>query len=89
MEINSQQILSRLIIKKPAKNEERKRLIDKLSEASGWSKKSIHFQTLGFPDNWLKDALEHCLHFSNPKARNAKLKEFLRSCKFSPSPKTK
>ena len=73
--------LEKFKIKKPAKNAERLELIEKISEASGWSKKSIHFQTLGFPDSWLKDALEHCLHFSDPKARNAKLKEFLNNCK--------
>lgn len=64
-------------VKKPAKNEERKRLIEKISEATGWSKKSVHFSTLKFPDSWLQDALNHCLHFSNPKLRNMKFKEFI------------
>lgn len=69
--------LERFQIKKPAKNEERKRLISELSDASGWSKKSIHFKTLGLPDSWLQDALNECRYFSNPKLRNKKLSEFL------------
>ena len=70
-----------LKIKKPAKNENRLRLVDRLSEVTGWSKKSIHFQTLKFPDSWLEDALSHCQHYSDPKARNAKFKEFIQSTK--------
>lgn len=73
----SQFNIENLKVKKPAKNEERKRLIEKLHECTGWAKKSIHFSTLKFPDSWLQDALEHCLHFSDPKARNAKFKEFI------------
>jgi hypothetical protein len=70
--------IERFKLKKPAKNEERKRLIEKLSEATGWTKKSIHFQTLHFPDTWLQDALSYCLHYTDAKARNAKLKEFIK-----------
>ena len=73
--------LSKFQVKAPAKNEERKRLISELSEVSGWSKKSIYFQTLGFPDSWLHDALNECRHFSSPSLRNKKLKEFINKCK--------
>jgi hypothetical protein len=41
--------LERFKIKKPAKNEERKRLIQELSDTTGWNKKSIYFSTVGFP----------------------------------------
>lgn len=71
--------LEKFKVKKPAKNEERKRLIEKISEATGWSKKSVHFQTLHFPDSWLKDALESCLHYTDAKTRNYHLKEFIKS----------
>ena len=64
-------------VKKPRKNEERLILIDRLSTITGWAKKSIHFQTLHFPDSWLYDIIQYCEHYSNPKLRNAKLKEFI------------
>jgi hypothetical protein len=69
--------LERFKIKKPAKNEERKRLIQELSDTTGWNKKSIYFSTVGFPDSWLQDALNDCKHYSNPKMRNKMFKEFI------------
>ena len=73
--------LSRFKVKKEAKNENRKRLISELSETSGWSKRSIHFSTLHFPDSWLEDALKECRFYSNPKLRNMKFKEFINKTK--------
>jgi len=64
-------------VKKPRKNEERLILIERLSEITGWAKKSIHFQTLHFPDSWLQDIIYYCEIYSNPKLRNMKLKEFI------------
>ena len=61
-------------VKKPAKNENEKRLIDKLSEVSGWNKRAIYFQV---PHNRLEEAIEYVIHYSNPKLRNKKLGEFL------------
>ncbi len=72
----SQYDLTKFKVKKPAKNEERKRLIQALADATGWNKRSIHFSTLHFPDTWLQDALNYCQPFSNPKMRNLKFKEF-------------
>jgi hypothetical protein len=62
---------------KPRKNAERLYLIERLSTITGWAKKSIYFQTIKFPDKWLYDIIDYCEHFSSPKARNAKLKEFI------------
>lgn len=73
--------LDKFQVKKPSKNEERKVLIEKLSEATGWSKKSIYFQTLHFPDTWLKDALESCLYFTDIKTRNYYLTKFIKESK--------
>lgn len=73
--------LKKFKVQKPAKNENRKRLIQLLADASGWTTKSIHFQTLHFKDEWLEDALKECRFYSNPKLRNLKLKEFLTACK--------
>ena len=73
--------LKKFKIKKPAKNEKRKELIARLSEITGWSKKSIHFQTLNFPDDWLQNIIDYCQHYSNPKLRNLKLKEFITNSK--------
>lgn len=73
--------LDKFKVKKPSKNEERKRLIEKISEATGWSKKSVHFQTLHFPDTWLQDALQACLHFTEQKTRNYHFKEFIKGTK--------
>ena len=64
-------------VKKPRKNEERLILIDRLSTITGWAKKSIHFQTINMPDKWLYDIIQYCEHYSNPKLRNMKLKEFI------------
>jgi hypothetical protein len=64
-------------IKKPRKNEERLYLIERLSTITGWTKKSIYFQTIKFPDNWLRDIIDYCEHYSNPALRNKKLKEFI------------
>jgi len=64
-------------VKKPRKNEERLILIERLSEITGWAKKSIYFQTIKFPDSWLQDIISFCEHFSNPKLRNLKMKEFI------------
>ncbi len=69
--------LQRYTVKKPRKNEERIRLIDRLSTITGWQKKSIYFQTIKFPDKWLYDIIDYCEHYSNPKLRNMKLKEFI------------
>ena len=68
-------------VKKPRKNEERLILIDRLSTITGWAKKSIYFQTIKFPDNWLYDIIQYCEHFSNPKLRNLKMKEFINKSK--------
>lgn len=75
MEINLD--ITKFKVVKPRKNEERIRLIERLSEISGWAKKSIYFQTIKFPDKWLYDIIDYCEHFSNPKLRNMKLKEFI------------
>jgi hypothetical protein len=77
MDINPHQILSKYTVKKPPKNRDRLELIDKLSTATGRTKRSIYFSVMDFPNSWLTDALNHCLHFSDPKARNAKLTEFI------------
>lgn len=82
MEI-SKDYLSKFKIKKPAKNEERKRLVQELADTTGWNTRSIHFSTLHFPDSWLKDALTHCKHYSNPKMRNKMFKEFINQTKIS------
>ena len=66
-----------LQIVKSRKDSERQEYIGKLAEATGRTKKSIYFSFIGMPDSWLKDALEHCLHFQDIKARNYKLKEWL------------
>lgn len=68
-------------VKKPARNEERKRLIQELSDTTGRSTKSIYFQTIHFPDSWLKDALDECKHYSNPKMRNKMFGEFISKSK--------
>jgi hypothetical protein len=69
--------LDKFKIKKPRKNEDRLKLIERLSEISGWAKKSIYFQTIKFPDKWLYDIIQYCEHYSNPKLRNKKLSEFI------------
>ena len=69
--------ITKFKVVKPRKNEERIMLIDRLSTITGWAKKSIYFQTIKFPDKWLYDIIDYCEHFSNPKLRNAKLKEFI------------
>lgn len=73
--------LTKFKVKKPAKNEERKRLVEKLSECTGRTKKSIHFSTLIFPESWLQDALNYCLHFTEIKTRNYKFGEFIKLTK--------
>lgn len=73
--------LEKFKVKKKQKNQDRLDLIERISVSTGWNKKSIHFSTLNFPDSWLQDALNHCLHFSNPKLRNMKFKEFINSTK--------
>lgn len=65
----------------PRKDSNRQELICKLSEATGRTKKSIYFSFIGMPDTWLKDALSHCLHYTDIKARQAKLTEFLNNTK--------
>lgn len=67
--------------KKAPKNSERLRLIDRLSEVTGRSKKSVHFSTLKWPDSWLLDALNHCEPYSNPKMRNKMFGEFVAATK--------
>lgn len=75
--------LKKFVIKKPRKDDDRRELIEKLSNATGWAKKSIHFSTLHFPTSWLHDALQACLHFSDIKARNFKFKEFINETKLN------
>lgn len=70
-----------LKVVKPRKNEERLNLIARLSEITGWAKKSIYFQTIKMPDKWLYDIIDYCEHYSNPKLRNLKLKEFIAKSK--------
>jgi hypothetical protein len=69
--------LNKFEIKKPRRNEERIRLIDRLSEITGWSKKSIYFQTIKFPDSWLNDIISYCESYGSPSMRNKRLKEFI------------
>ena len=75
--------LSKLKLKKPRKDDNRRELIGRLAEATGRTPKSIHFSFIGMPDSWIKDAISHCLHFTNANARNAKLTEFINQSKLS------
>jgi hypothetical protein len=68
---------------KSRKNAERLYLIERLSTITGWAKKSIYFQTIKFPDKWLRDIIEYCEHYSSPALRNKKLKEFIELSKSS------
>ena len=63
-------------VKKPAKNEARLELIDKLATTLGRSKKSVHFTCLIWSNEMLNDALKACLHFSDIKARNFHFNEY-------------
>ena len=56
------------------KDDHTREYVDKIHKATGWEKRSIYFQV---PHNRLKEALEFCLHYSNPKLRNKKLGEFI------------
>jgi len=73
--------LAKLKVVKPRKNQERLNLIARLSEITGWAKKSIYFQTIKFPDSWLEDIISYCESYSNPKLRNLKMKEFIAKSK--------
>jgi len=73
--------LSKLEVKKPRKDDNRRELIAKLAETTGRTTKSIHFSFIGMPDSWIQDAISHCLHFTNANARNAKLSEFIKEMK--------
>ncbi len=72
---------SKFRVKKPPKNHDRLELIDKLATATGRTKRSIHFTVMDFPNNWLQDALEGCIHFSDIKARNFKFGEWIKLAK--------
>jgi hypothetical protein len=61
-------------VRKPRKDDNTREYVDKIHEATGWDKRAIYFQV---PHNRLKEALEYCLHFTDVKARNFKLKEFI------------
>ena len=66
---------------KPRKDDNRRELIGRLSEATGRTKRSIYFSTIDFPDSWLKDVLEDCIHFTGQKAKNFKFGEWLKLAK--------
>ena len=81
MEIKEPKTISQLIqerqpvkVRKPRKDDHTREYVDKIHEATGWDKRAIYFQV---PHNRLKEALEYCLHFTDIKARNFKLKEFI------------
>ena len=70
-----------LTVIKPRKDNDRRELIAKLSEATGRTPKSIVFSFIGMPDKWIQDALNHCLHYSSIKARNHFLSDWLKKTK--------
>ena len=73
--------ITKFKVVKPRKNEERIQLVYKLSVATGRTKRSIHFSTLHLPENWLQDALDYCLHFTDPQTRNFKFGEWIKLSK--------
>jgi hypothetical protein len=73
--------LKDFIIKKPRKNEDRIRLIDKLSEILGRNKKGMHFTTLIWTNSMLEDSIRACENFSDIKARNWHFNEYKNSTK--------
>jgi hypothetical protein len=79
MELNID--LTKYKIVKPRKDNERRELVSKLSEATGRTTKSIHFTTIHFPTSWLRDALQSCLHFTEQKTRNYHFGEFIKQTK--------
>jgi len=70
-----------LKIKKPRKNEERLRLIDKLSRTLDRTKKGLHFLTLPWSEEMLQDSIDCCLHYQDIKARNWHFNEYNESTK--------
>jgi hypothetical protein len=81
MEIKEPKTIEQLIqerqpvkVRKPRKDDNTREYVDKIHDATGWDKRAIYFQV---PHNRLKEALEYCLHYTDVKARNFKLKEFI------------
>lgn len=70
-------------IKKPRKNEDRLRLISRLSEILGRSKKGLHFTTLIWTNDMLEDSIRACENFSDIKARNFHFNEYNKKTKLT------
>lgn len=77
----AREMLRNYEVKKPRKDQERRELIERLSETTGRNKKSVYFSTMHFPISWLRDALSSCLHFQEMKTRNYHFGEFIKESK--------
>lgn len=68
-------------VKKPRKDEERIILIDRLSKTLGRNKRGLHFTTMIWTTDMLRDSLRACEHFADIKARNWHFNQYKESTK--------
>ena len=68
-------------VKKPRKNEERLILIDRLAEVLGRNKRGLHFTTLIWTNEMLRDAIKTSQHYQDIQARNFHFNEYVKQTK--------